>query len=171
MFILRVGTRSRPSPPSPSATLRFPIRQKTDALPELPSSPLEHRTFDGKSYVMETALYGDYALIKGWKADKLGNVVFRTTANNFNGVMAAAAKKACICEVEEIVEVGELGPDGIHLPSIHVDRIVDGGKAGGYVKRIEKTVLKPSGDAAGAVKPERERIGRRAALEFKDGMY
>ncbi|CAD7946324.1 unnamed protein product [Amoebophrya sp. A25] len=144
----------------------FPIRQKNDKHPEMPAQPLEMRTFNGKDYVMETALPGDWALVKGWKADEMGNVIFRSTANNFNGVMAAAGK-TCIVEVEEIVPTGTLGPDEIHLPSIHVDRLVLGRK---YEKRIEKVVL-GGGGGGSKLKPERERIGRRAALEFKDGMY
>lgn len=90
-----------------------------------------------KSCVLETALYGDWALIKGWRADKYGNVQFHLSTRNFNSVMAAAAK-TCVCEVEEIVE--SLDPDQIHLPGIHVDRVVLGGK---YEKRIEKRVVMP----------------------------
>ncbi|CAD7970470.1 unnamed protein product [Amoebophrya sp. A120] len=147
----------------------FPIRQKSDSNTEILSGKLESRTFDGKEYVMELSLPGDFALIKGYKADMLGNVIFRSTANNFNGIMAAAGK-TCIVEVEEIVETGTFSCDEIHLPSIHVDRLVLGGT--NYEKRIEKTVLADPGDGSEKkLKPERERIGRRAALEFRDGMY
>ena len=81
---------------------------------------------------MEESIFGDYALIKGWKADKAGNVIFRKTANNFNENMAKAAKTT-IVEVEEIVEIGELDPNFIHLPGIYVDRLI----VGEYEKRIE----------------------------------
>ena len=82
---------------------------------------------------MEESITGDFALIKGWKADKAGNVMFRKTANNFNLAMAKAAK-TCIAEVEEIVEIGQLDPNGIHLPGIYVDRLIQGPS---YEKRIE----------------------------------
>ena len=82
---------------------------------------------------MEESITGDFALIKGWKADKAGNVMFRKTANNFNLAMAKAAK-CTIAEVEEIVEIGQLDPNGIHLPGIYVDRLIQGPS---YEKRIE----------------------------------
>lgn len=144
----------------------FPIRQKGTLGEEIASQAREVREFDGKNYVMETALRGDFAFVKAWKADRMGNLVFKSTANNFNGAVAAAGK-TCIAEVEEIVEVGEIKPEEIHLPSIHVDRIVLGQD---YEKRIEKRVVKKEGESA-SLKPERERIGRRAALEFPDGCY
>lgn len=145
----------------------FPIRQKGTLGEEIPSAARETREFNGRNYVMEESISGDYALIKGWKADKKGNVIFRSTANNFNGVMGPAAK-TCIVEVEEIVEVGEIPVDHVHLQSIHVDRLIKGES---YEKRIEKRVCKAAEGAATKIKPDRERIGRRAALEFKDGMY
>jgi 3-oxoacid CoA-transferase subunit A len=83
----------------------------------------ETREFDGKHYVMETALVADVALVKAWKADKAGNLVFRKTARNFNPACAMAGK-VCIAEVEEVVEVGAIDPDQVHLPGIYVDRIV-----------------------------------------------
>jgi acyl CoA:acetate/3-ketoacid CoA transferase alpha subunit len=86
---------------------------------------------------MEESITGDFSLIKGWKADKAGNIIFRKTANNFNENMAKAGK-ICIAEVEEIVEIGELDPDQIHLPGIYVDRLVVGQK---YEKRIEVGLL------------------------------
>jgi len=85
----------------------------------------ELRVIDGKEYILETALGGDFAFVKAWKADKEGNVVFRKTARNFNPVMATAAK-ITIVEVEEVVESGEFDPDFIHTPSIYVDRIIHG---------------------------------------------
>ncbi|OGT58599.1 MAG: succinyl-CoA--3-ketoacid-CoA transferase, partial [Gammaproteobacteria bacterium RIFCSPHIGHO2_12_FULL_63_22] len=83
----------------------------------------ETREFDGHMYVMETALHADVSLVKAWKADKAGNLVFRKTARNFNPACAMAGK-VCVVEVEEIVEVGTIDPDQVHLPGIYVDRIV-----------------------------------------------
>ena len=83
----------------------------------------ETREFNGKQYVMETALVADVALVKAWKADKSGNLVFRKTARNFNPACAMAGK-VCIVEVEEVVEKGSIDPDQVHLPGIYVDRIV-----------------------------------------------
>ena len=83
----------------------------------------ETREFNGKHYVMETALVADVSLVKAWKADRAGNLVFRKTARNFNPAVAMAGK-VCIAEVEVLVEVGALDPDHVHLPGIYVDRIV-----------------------------------------------
>ncbi|KFN42618.1 CoA transferase subunit A [Arenimonas oryziterrae] len=83
----------------------------------------ETREFDGHQYVMETALRTDVSLVKAWKADKAGNLVFRKTARNFNPAVAMAGK-ACVVEAEVIVEVGAIDPDQVHLPGIYVDRIV-----------------------------------------------
>ena len=83
----------------------------------------ETREFDGKHYVMETALVADVSLVKAWKADKAGNLVFRKTARNFNPACAMAGK-VCVAEVEEVVEIGDIDPDHVHLPGIYVDRIV-----------------------------------------------
>ena len=83
----------------------------------------ETREFDGKHYVLETALKADVSLVKAWKADKAGNLVFRKTARNFNPACAMAGK-ICVAEVERLVEVGDLDPDQIHLPGIYVDRLV-----------------------------------------------
>lgn len=83
----------------------------------------ETREFDGKHYVLETALHADISLVKAWKADAAGNLVYRKTARNFNPAVAMAGK-ICIAEVEEIVALGELDPDTVHTPGIYVDRIV-----------------------------------------------
>ena len=83
----------------------------------------EIREFDGEQYVMERALVADVSLVKAWKADKSGNLVFRKTARNFNPNVAAAGK-ICVVEVEEIVDVGAIDPDAVHLPGIYVHRIV-----------------------------------------------
>jgi len=94
----------------------------------------ETREFDGEVYVMERALVPDVALVKAWKADKSGNLVFRRTARNFNPA-AAMAGKLTVVEVEEIVETGSLDPDAVHLPGIYVHRIVLNATP---EKRIEK---------------------------------
>ncbi|KHL58209.1 CoA transferase subunit A [Xanthomonas cannabis] len=83
----------------------------------------ETREFDGKHYVLETALQADVALVKAWRADTAGNLVFRKTARNFNPACAMAGR-VCIAEVEEIVELGAIDPDHVHLPGIYVDRLV-----------------------------------------------
>ncbi|HRF82820.1 MAG: CoA transferase subunit A [Xanthomonadales bacterium] len=83
----------------------------------------ETREFNGKHYVLETALVADLSLVKAWKADKAGNLVFRKTARNFNPACAMAGK-VCVAEVEEVVEIGAIDPDQVHLPGIYVDRIV-----------------------------------------------
>jgi 3-oxoacid CoA-transferase subunit A len=98
----------------------------------------EMREFDGKPYVMERALKADFALIKAWKADRWGNLMFRKTTRNFNPVMATAAR-VTIVEAEEIVEPGELDPDQVHLPSIYVKRII---LSSGQPKRIEKRTVR-----------------------------
>lgn len=98
----------------------------------------EHKTFDGRSYLLEKGIVGDFALVKAWKADPLGNLVFRKTSRNFNP-LAAAAGKVTIVEVEEIVQVGELSPDDIHTPGIYVQRIVKGAS---YEKRIERLTVR-----------------------------
>ena len=98
----------------------------------------EIREFDGRPYVMERALKADFALIKAWKADRWGNLIFRKTARNFNPVMATAAR-VTIAEVEEIVEPGQLAPDGVHLASVYVKRIV---LSAGQQKRIEKHTVR-----------------------------
>ncbi|MBM7610474.1 3-oxoacid CoA-transferase subunit A [Lysinibacillus composti] len=102
----------------------------------------ETRLFNGKEYLMEEAIVGDFALVKAWKADKLGNLIFRKTSRNFNP-LAAAAGKITIAEVEEIVEVGELNPDEIHTPGVYVQRVVLGQN---YEKRIERLTLQRAGE-------------------------
>jgi 3-oxoacid CoA-transferase subunit A len=94
----------------------------------------EHKEFDGKTFILEKGIVGDFALVKAWKADTLGNLMYQKTARNFNP-LAAMAGKITIAEVEEIVEAGELDPDQIHTPSIYVQRVLKGEN---YVKRIER---------------------------------
>ncbi|MGE0764208.1 MAG: CoA transferase subunit A [Bdellovibrionales bacterium] len=91
------------------------------------------REFEGRKYVMERWIRGDYAFVKAWKGDKFGNLIFRQTARNFNPLVAAAGK-ITIAEVEELVEVGELDPNHIHTSGLYVQRIF---KGKGYEKRIE----------------------------------
>ncbi|WP_404397092.1 CoA transferase subunit A [Stutzerimonas chloritidismutans] len=98
----------------------------------------ETRQFNGEWYVMEESLTADLALVKAWKADKAGNLLFRKTARNFNP-LAAMAGQVCVVEVEEIVETGELDPDQIHLPGIYVHRIVHNPNP---EKRIEKRTVR-----------------------------
>lgn len=97
----------------------------------------ETKEFNGKKYILEEAIVGDFALVKAWKADKSGNLVFHKTARNFNP-LAAMAAKVTIVEVEELVEIGELDPDHIHLPGVYIQRILVGTD---YEKRIERRVV------------------------------
>src|ERR1700753_1720869 len=98
----------------------------------------EIREFDGKRYVMERWLRADFALVKAWKGDRAGNLIYRKTARNFNPMMATAAK-VTIAEVEELVETGKLDPDAIVTPGIYVQRIFEGH---GYEKRIERRTVR-----------------------------
>ena len=93
----------------------------------------EHKDFDGETYILERGIVADLAIVKGWKADASGNVVFRKTARNFN-VPAAKCGRICVVEVEEIVPTGSLDPDAIHLPGIYVHRLIQGA----HEKRIEQ---------------------------------
>jgi 3-oxoacid CoA-transferase subunit A len=99
----------------------------------------ETREFNGEHYVMETGLVADLSIVKAWKADTEGNLVYRKTARNFNPMMAAAGK-ATVVEVEELVQPGELDPDNIHTPGIYVDRLIKGAK---FEKRIERETTRP----------------------------
>ena len=101
----------------------------------------ETRQFGEHWYVMETALHADVSLVKAWKADTAGNLVFRKTARNFNPA-AAMAGKVCVVEVEQLVEVGDLDPDHVHLPGIYVDRIVVNATP---EKRIEQRTIRQGG--------------------------
>ncbi|WP_370275076.1 CoA transferase subunit A [Pararhodobacter marinus] len=103
----------------------------------------EHKDFNGETYILETGLFMDLSIVKAWKADETGNLVFRKTARNFNPP-AATCGKVCIVEVEEIVPNGSLDPDHIHLPGIYVNRIIQGE----YEKRIEKVTTRPRETAA-----------------------
>jgi 3-oxoacid CoA-transferase subunit A len=101
----------------------------------------EVRTFEGRDYVMERGIVADFALVRAWKADTMGNLVYRKTARNFNPMMATAGK-ICIAEVEEIVSAGELDPDHIHTPGVYVKRLLKSK----FEKRIEQRTIR-AGDA------------------------
>jgi 3-oxoacid CoA-transferase len=125
----------------------------------------ETKRFGDKEYVLEEAIHADVSIVKAWKGDAHGNLVFRETARNFNPMIATCGK-ACVAEVEHLVPVGELDPNNIHVPGIYVDRIVQGAK---YEKRIEFRTI--AGVAAGKESPIRVAMARRAAKELRDGFY
>jgi len=99
----------------------------------------EHKEFSGETYILETGLFADVSIVKAWKADETGNLIFRKTARNFNPP-AAMCGKVCIAEVEEIVPTGSLDPDHIHLPGIYVHRLIQGS----HEKRIEQRTVRAS---------------------------
>jgi 3-oxoacid CoA-transferase subunit A len=103
----------------------------------------EVREFDGRDYLMERGIRADFAIVNAWKGDRLGNLVYRKTARNFNPLCATAGR-VTIAEVENLVEVGELDPDLIHTPGIYVDRVVQGEH---YEKWIEKRTVRPKPQA------------------------
>ncbi|XP_066514941.1 3-oxoacid CoA transferase 1a [Hoplias malabaricus] len=148
-----------------------PIKYNPDGSIAIASDPREVREFGGRHYVMEKSITGDFALVKAWKADRAGNIIFRKTARNFNQPMCKAAK-VTIVEVEEIVDIGTFAEEDVHIPSVYVHRIVKGEN---YEKRIERRTVRKSEAERVKVKKDsdvvRERIVRRAALEFEDGMY
>jgi 3-oxoacid CoA-transferase len=133
--------------------------------------PREVRVWGGKKYLLETALNADFGLVKAWKADTNGNLVYRRTSQNFNPDLAAASK-ITIAEVEEIVPAGTLDPDHIHTPGIYVKRLVKGEY---FEKPIERLTFFKGDKIEIPGTPEqvakRERIARRASKEIKDGMY
>ena len=107
----------------------------------------EVKSFDGEDYILERGIRADLSIIKGWRADESGNLVFRKTARNFNQPMATAGR-ICVAEVEEVVPVGSLDPDTIHLPGIYVNRMIVGAP---YEKRIEfRTTRQREGASAAA---------------------
>src|SRR5205085_8642476 len=125
----------------------------------------ETKVFDGKEYVLEEGIRADLAMVKAWKGDKSGNLIYRKTSRNFNPMIATCGK-ATLAEVEELVEVGALDPDQIHTPGIYVDRIIQGSR---YEKRIEFRTL--SGTTGKKDSPIREVMAKRAAQELRDGYY
>jgi 3-oxoacid CoA-transferase len=122
--------------------------------------------FNGKEYVLEKSITTDLALVKAWKADKAGNLIFRYTSNNFNAACAKAGR-VTVAEVEEIVEIGELDPHQIHLPGNYVDRLV---VCDSFEKPIEQLTLAGKISVKG-FSPAREWQAKRISKEFKDGMY
>lgn len=155
-------------------TGNIPVRNKPDGTPAELGYPKDVKVFNGKSYLLEHSIDGDYAFVKAYKADKLGNCQFRLAAHNFNGAMGRNAKMT-IVEAEHIVEPGEIPPEAVHLPGIYVKRVIQSTSE----KNIEKyTFAKEESDAdskaalgTGETAAKRERIVRRAAKEFKNGMY
>ena len=135
----------------------------------------EVRNFNGKDYLMETWLRADYSIVKAWKGDKAGNLIYRGTARNFSPMMAAAGK-ITIAEVEELVEEGSLDPNEIHTPGIYVQRIFQGTN---YQKRIEKKTIRKTSNEATESAPagnkgiglDKDQIAKRIAQELKDGYY
>ncbi len=151
----------------------LPLRYNPDGSVGAYGKPKDVRVFEGRAFVMEEAIRGDYAFVKAWKADRLGNCVFRHAAQNFNGVFGRAGR-VTVVEAEEVVEVGAIEPGQVHLPGIYVAKVVrsEVGKA------IEKFTFQADGEGEGMdalgkgdARRRRERIVRRAAREFKDGMY
>ncbi|OKP13748.1 Succinyl-CoA:3-ketoacid coenzyme A transferase 1, mitochondrial [Penicillium subrubescens] len=152
-------------------TGELPVRYNKDGSVAEKSKPKETRVFNGKEYLLEESIFGDYALVKAHKADKLGNCQFRKSMNNFNEAMGKNAKFT-IVEADEIVEVGEIDPENIHLQGIYVDAVIKSTEKKQiekvtYAKDPSEMLAAGSGDATA----RRERIVKRAAKEFKDGMY
>ncbi|CAM40793.2 putative succinyl-coA:3-ketoacid-coenzyme A transferase,mitochondrial precursor [Leishmania braziliensis MHOM/BR/75/M2904] len=144
------------------------IRYNKNRVPCIISEPKETRQFGERWYVLETTIRSDYAIVKALKADKSGNLVFRGTARNFN-IPAAQCGRCVIAEVEQVVENGEIHPDDVHLPGIYVDRVVQAS----YEVPIEKRTVYGSGAEPSSANQnyDRQKIARRAALEFADGTY
>lgn len=154
----------------------FPIKLN----PQDPKNPLivskkkEKRIYDGREHILEDSIKGDFALIKAWRVDEKGNTLFKKSARNFNPDCAVAGK-ICIVEAEEIVPVGSIDPDEVHLPDVYVHRIV---KSESLDKPIEFLCVNDgNGSAAAAAAKKdkdaakRERIVKRAAIEIRDGMH
>ncbi|KKK12263.1 hypothetical protein P175DRAFT_0501225 [Aspergillus ochraceoroseus IBT 24754] len=152
-------------------TGELPVRYNQDGSVKEYSKPKETREFNGKNYIMEESIFGDYALIKAHKADRLGNCQFRKAMNNFNEAMGKNAKYT-IVEADHIVEVGDIAPEDIHLQAIYVNKVIQSTEK----KQIEKlTFAKDPSEllqaGSGEATARRERIVKRAAKEFRDGMY
>ncbi|KAJ6010344.1 hypothetical protein N7451_001756 [Penicillium sp. IBT 35674x] len=151
---------------------KIPVRMDESGKVLESGKPRETREFNGKKYLMETALTGDVAILRAWKVDEAGNCVFRYTTKAFGPIMAKAATLT-IVEAENIVPVGSIDPNDVDLPGIFVDRIVPATDE----KHIENKKLRESetesaeGSTKSQAQIERERIGRRAAKELKQGFY
>ncbi|UPL02594.1 hypothetical protein LCI18_013528 [Fusarium solani-melongenae] len=150
----------------------LPLKYGANGVPKEYSSPKDVKVFGGKPFLLEESIQGDYAFVKAFKADRLGNCEFRLAAHNFNGVMGRNAKMT-IVEAEEIVEPGEISPESVHLPGIYVKRVIKSTND----KKIEKLTLaakaikNDSRLGKGGAAADRQRIVQRAAREFKNGMY
>ena len=144
------------------------VRYDKEGNPCMISEPKETRKVGERWYVLEPTVRPEYAVVKALKADKSGNLVFRGTARNFN-IPAAQCGKTVIAEVETIVENGQIHPDDVHLPGVYVNHVVQAS----YEVPIEKRTISGSSEKKSAVDPndDRQKIARRAALEFADGMY
>ena len=147
----------------------MPMRYSSDGQRQVVvSSPPRHaEVFNNKQYIREEAIFGDFALVKAWKGDHEGNLIFRKTSRNHNPAIATAGK-ITIAEVEELVPSGTLDGDAIHVPGIYVDRIIEGS---GYERFIERLTLADESTDGAALTPTRELIARRAAKELSDGDY
>src|ERR1700746_738818 len=126
----------------------------------------ETKTFNGIEYVLEPGITAELSIVKAWKGDKSGNLIYRKTSRNFNPMIASCGK-VCVAEVEELVEIGELDPDQVHTPGIFVNRIIQGAK---YEKRIEFRTVQGAA-ASKKENPVRELMAKRAAQELRDGYY
>ncbi|PVH75636.1 succinyl-coa,alpha-ketoacid-CoA transferase [Cadophora sp. DSE1049] len=151
-------------------TGELPVRYNPDGTVAVMSKPKETREFNGKAYVMEESIFGDYAFVKVHKADRMGNCTFRLAQNNFNEAMGKNAKVTLV-EADEIVEVGEIKPENVHLQGVYVTKVIRSTEE----KKIEKLTFKKNKEdlkdaVAASNTTSRERIIKRAAQEFTDGM-
>ncbi|KAL3426724.1 Succinyl-CoA:3-ketoacid coenzyme A transferase 1, mitochondrial 1 [Phlyctema vagabunda] len=150
-------------------TGELPLKHNSDGTVALMSKPKETRVFNNKEYVMEESIMGDYAFVRVYRADRLGNCQFRKAQNNFNEAMGKNAAFT-IVEADQIVEVGEIPPEDIHIPGIYVKRVIEAK----VPKGIEKLTFEKDKNAdtiASDSDTRRLRIIKRAAKELKDGMY
>ncbi|KAK0725271.1 hypothetical protein B0H67DRAFT_126110 [Lasiosphaeris hirsuta] len=150
----------------------IPVRFDADGKVVEYGKPRETRVFNGRPFLMETALHGDVAILRAWKVDKAGNCVFRYTTKSFGPLMAKAAKIS-IVEAENIVEVGEIDPEDVDLPGIYIDRIVPATEKSQVEILKTRAEENPKGAKVGRSDAlvRRNRIARRAAKELKHGFY
>jgi 3-oxoacid CoA-transferase len=126
----------------------------------------ETKAFNGKEYVLEPEITAELSIVKAWKGDKSGNLIYRKTSRNFNPMIATCGR-VCVAEVEQLVEIGDLDPDQIHTPGVFVNRIIQGAK---YEKRIEFRTIQGA-TTSKKENPVRELMAKRAAQELRDGYY
>jgi 3-oxoacid CoA-transferase len=126
----------------------------------------ETKAFNGKEYVLEPGITAELSIVKAWKGDKSGNLIYRKTSRNFNPMIATCGR-VCVAEVEQLVEIGDLDPDQIHTPGVFVNRIIQGAK---YEKRIEFRTVQGA-TTSKKENPVRELMAKRAAQELRDGYY